>query len=239
MKRILVVEDEEDIRDLLCHHLTKEGFHPQGVPDAESALAEVRRQRPDAILLDLMLPDMQGNELCRILKGSEWSAGIPILMVTAKGEEIDRLLGFELGADDYVTKPFSMRELIARLRAVLRRLRETPSAAELPPYKGHSLSMDFSSYEVRVRGEPVNLSLIEFRLLKHFVTHPHNVYTRSQLLELIWGKDTTVMPRTVDVHIQKLRARIEDDPRNPRMILTVRGAGYKFQPGSAARSAHL
>jgi two-component system alkaline phosphatase synthesis response regulator PhoP len=236
-KRILVIEDEEDIRDLICHHLTKEGFQPQGVPDAESGLAEVRRQKPDAILLDLMLPDMQGNEFCRILKGADWSAGIPILMVTAKAEEIDRLLGFELGADDYITKPFSVRELIARLRAVLRRIREIPASAELPPYKGHSLSMDFASYDVRVRGKPVNLSLIEFRLLKHFVTHPNNVYSRSQLLDLVWGKDTTVMPRTVDVHIQKLRAQIEEDPRNPRMILTVRGAGYKFQPNSSAQQS--
>lgn len=235
-KRILVVEDEEDIRDLICHHLTKEGFQPQGVSDAETALVEVRRKKPDAILLDLMLPDMQGNELCRILKGSEWSAMIPIVMVTAKGEEIDRLLGFEMGADDYVTKPFSVRELVARLRAVLRRTREIPVSAELAPYKGHSLSMDFSSYEVRVRGRPVNLSLIEFRLLKHFVTHPHCVYSRSQLLDLIWGKDTTVMPRTVDVHIQKLRARIEENPGNPTMILTVRGAGYKFQPDPAGRA---
>lgn len=235
-KNILVVEDEEDIRELICHHLAKEGFQAQAVPSAESALDEVRKQRPDAILLDLMLPDMQGNELCRILKGSDWSAGIPILMVTAKGDEIDRLLGFELGADDYVTKPFSLRELTARLRAVLRRTRQIPVATELPPYKGHQLFMDFSSYEVRVRGEPVDLSLIEFRLLKHFVTHPHSVYSRGQILDLVWGKDTTVMPRTVDVHIQKLRARIEEDPRNPKMILTVRGAGYKFQPGGSDRS---
>jgi DNA-binding response OmpR family regulator len=230
MKNVLIVEDERDLRELVCHHLKKEGFKPVGVPDAETAYAEVQHRVPDAIILDLMLPGMQGTELCRILRGVERTAKVPILMVTAKDEEIDKLLGFELGADDYMTKPFSLRELVARLRAVLRRISEPHSHTQIPPYVSDSLYMNFHSYEVRVRGEEVSMSLIEFRLLKHFVTHPEIVYSRDQLLDSVWGTETSVMPRTVDVHIQKLRALVEEDPKNPRMILTVRGAGYKFQP---------
>lgn len=229
-KTILVVEDEQDIRELLCHNLTKEGFEAVGVADAETALERIQQRVPDAILLDLMLPSMQGTEFCKVLRSSEWTARIPILMVTAKVEEIDRLIGFELGADDYITKPFSVRELIARLRAVLRRTGTIFDDEQMQPYKSRSLYMNFSSYEVRVRGKEVNLSLIEFRLLKHFVTHPHRVYSRKQILDLIWGKESSVMPRTVDVHVQKLRAQVEEDPRNPKMLVTVRGAGYKFQP---------
>jgi DNA-binding response OmpR family regulator len=179
-----------------------------------------------------MLPGMQGTELCRILRGAERTARVPILMVTAKDEEIDKLLGFELGADDYMTKPFSLRELVARLRAVLRRSSDTHSHTQIPPYTSDALFINFQSYEVRVRGEEVSMSLIEFGLLKHFVTHPEIVYSRDQLLDAVWGRETSVMPRTVDVHIQKLRALIEADPKNPRMILTVRGAGYKFQPNA-------
>jgi DNA-binding response OmpR family regulator len=230
MKTVLIVEDERDLRDLLCHQLRKEGFRPIGVVDAETAYAEVQHRVPDAIVLDLMLPGMQGTELCRILRSTERTAKVPILMVTAKDEEIDKLLGFELGADDYMTKPFSLRELVARLRAVLRRASEPHAPTHIPPYVSQALTMNFHSYEVRVRGEEVALSLIEFRLLKHFVTHPEIVYSRDQLLDAVWGTETSVMPRTVDVHIQKLRALIEEDPKNPRMLVTVRGAGYKFQP---------
>jgi DNA-binding response OmpR family regulator len=228
MKTVLIVEDERNLRELICHHLSKEGFKPIAVPDGETAYAEVQHRVPDAIVLDLMLPGMQGTELCRILRGVDRTARVPILMVTAKDEEIDKLLGFELGADDYMTKPFSLRELVARLRAVLRRSSDKHSLTQVPPYVSDVLSINFNSYEVRVRGEEVSMSLIEFRLLKHFVTHPEIVYSRDQLLDAVWGRETSVMPRTVDVHIQKLRALVEADPKTPRMILTVRGAGYKF-----------
>jgi phosphate regulon transcriptional regulator PhoB len=232
MKNILVVEDERDIRELICHHLKKEGFRPLATADGETAYAEVQKRLPDAILLDLMLPGMQGLELCRILRGKDRSARVPILILTAKEEEIDKLVGFEMGADDYITKPFSPRELIARLRAVLRRAGEAPSPEQRPPYESGALYVNFATYEVRVRNKPVALSPIEFRLLRHLVTHPEIVFSRDQLLDSVWGRDTFVMPRTVDVHIQKLRSLIEKDPRRPEMILTVRGAGYKFQPGA-------
>lgn len=233
MKSVLIVEDERDLRELVCHHVRKEGFKPIAAPDAETAYAEVQHCVPDAIVLDLMLPGMQGTELCRILRSTERTAKVPILMVTAKDEEIDKLLGFELGADDYMTKPYSLRELVARLRAVLRRTSDTGSPTQIPPYVSDALFMNFHSYEVRVRGEVVSMSLIEFRLLKHFVIHPEIVYSRDQLLDAVWGTETSVMPRTVDVHIQKLRALVEEDPKSPRMILTVRGAGYKFQPNAS------
>lgn len=230
MKNVLVVEDERDIRDLICHHLTKEGYRPVGVADAETAYAEIQKRLPHAIVLDLMLPGMQGLELCRILRGKDRTARVPILIVTAKEEELDKLLGFELGADDYITKPFSPRELVARLRAVLRRADEPTAPEQLPPYEDGPLYVNFATYEVRVRGKGVDLSPIEFRLLKHLVAHPQIVFSRDQLLDSVWGRDTYVMPRTVDVHIQKLRAVVEEDPSHPQMILTVRGAGYKFQP---------
>ncbi len=230
MKQILVVEDEVDIRELICHHLKKEGFQTLSVPDAETGFAEVQKRLPDAIVLDLMLPGMQGLELCRILRGKERTSGIPILILTAKEEEIDKLLGFELGADDYITKPFSPRELVARLRAVLRRANEPSRPEQRPPYEDGALYLNFATYEVRVRNKPVELSPIEFRLLRHLVTHPEIVFSRDQLLDSVWGRDTFVMPRTVDVHVQKLRSLVEKNPSQPQMILTVRGAGYKFQP---------
>ncbi len=226
------MEDERDIRDLLCHHLGKEGFKTVGVPDAETALASIQREVPDAVLLDLMLPGMQGLELCKILRKRDRTASLPILILTARGEEIDKLLGFELGADDYITKPFSPREIVARVRAVLRRTEEGSAPTRIRSFENKRIRVDFATYEVRVEGKPVNLSPTEFRLLRHFVHNPQIVFTRDQLLDAVWGTETYVLPRTVDVHIQRLRALLEQDPRNPQMILTVRGAGYKFQPES-------
>ena len=233
MKTVLVVEDERDLRTLVCHHLEKEGFTAVGAPDAETAYTTIQQHIPDAILLDLMLPGMQGLEFCKILRNQERTAGIPILILTAKGEELDKLLGFELGADDYITKPFSPRELVARLRAVLRRTSERPPSEAPRPFETSDLCVDFATHEVRVRGEEIALSPTEFRLLRHLVTHPRIVFSRDQLLDAAWGTETHVLPRTVDVHIQRLRALIEEDPGNPKMILTVRGTGYKFQPEPA------
>ncbi len=230
MKYILVVEDEKDLRELVCHYLRKEGYRAEGVPDAESGYTKVQESLPEAIILDLMLPGMQGTEFCRILKSHERTERVPILILTARAEEFDRLLGFEIGADDYITKPFSPRELIARLRAVLRRAAGIRTAQQQEIYQDASLFMNFATYEVRVRKQEVALSSVEFRILKHFVVHPHRVYSRDQILESVWGFDTHVKPRTIDVHIQKLRTLIEEDPTNPRRIVTVRGIGYKFVP---------
>jgi two-component system, OmpR family, alkaline phosphatase synthesis response regulator PhoP len=230
VKTILVVEDEKDLRDLVCHHLEKEGFKPVGVHDAETAYTTIEQRIPDAIILDLMLPGMQGLELCKILRNKDRTAQVPILILTAKEEEIDKLLGFELGADDYITKPFSPRELIARLKAVLRRSIERPPSGQPQIFENDVLYVNLATHEIRVRGKEVTLSPTEFRLLRHLVTHPKIVFSRDQLLDAAWGTETFVLPRTVDVHIQRLRSLIEEDPGNPEIIVTVRGAGYKFQP---------
>lgn len=231
MKYVLVVEDEKDLRELVCHHLRKAGFDAEGVSDAESAYARIHTDLPGAIVLDLVLPGvMQGTELCRLLRSSERTERIPVLILTGRTEEFDKLLAFEMGADDYMTKPFSPRELVARLRAVLRRASGAPATQQKQIYQDASLFLNFATYEVNARGQALELTSVEFRILKHFVLHPHRVYSRDQILESIWGFDTRVKPRTVDVHIQKLRQHIEEDPTNPRRIVTVRGVGYKFVP---------
>ncbi len=228
--RILVVDDEPDIVELVSANLRKEGFSVQGVGDGARALSLVRQEPFDLVVLDLMLPDVQGLEVCRALRRDPKTAGIPLIMLTARGEEIDKLIGFEVGADDYVTKPFSPRELVARIRALLRRQeREQNRAAEPERYERGGLVVDFASYEVSRHGEPISLRPMEFRLLRFFLTHPERVYTRDQLLDLVWGEEF-VEPRTVDVHIKRLRAQIEEDPANPKLIVTVRGVGYKFVP---------
>jgi two-component system phosphate regulon response regulator PhoB len=230
MGYILVVEDEKDLRELVCHHLQKEGFQVEGVPDAEQGYTQIQERLPEAIVLDLMLPGMQGTELCRLLKSHEQTERIPILILTARSDEFDRLLGFEIGADDYMTKPFSPRELVARLRAVLRRAAGTRTAQRQEIYQDASLYMNFATYEVKVGNRQIPLSSVEFRILKHFVLHPHRVYSRDQILDAVWGFDTHVKPRTVDVHIQKLRMLIEKEPMAPKRIVTIRGIGYKFIP---------
>lgn len=239
MKYVLVVEDEKDLRELVCHHLQKEGYHAEGVPDAESAYVRIQEKLPEAIILDLMLPGMQGTELCRILRSHERTERVPILILSARADEFDRLLGFEIGADDYVPKPFSPRELIARLRAVLRRTAVASATPSKEVYQDGSLFMNFATYKVEVRKQEIALSSVEFRILKHFVLHPHRVYSRDQILEAVWGFDTHVKPRTVDVHIQKLRQLIEEDPTNPKRIVTVRGIGYRFVPDPSRPSPEV
>ncbi len=228
MKSVLVIEDEALVRDLICHHLAREGFRPQGCPDAETAYRLLQERVPDAIVLDLMLPGMQGLELCKLIRTKESLAGIPIIILTAKEDELDKLLGFELGADDYVTKPFSPRELVARIRAILRRCSASVAPVERSCFNKGDLYVDFARHQVKVRGKEVSLTATEFRLLKHFVEHPGIVFSRDQLLDAVWGPNTFVLPRTVDVHIQRLRALVEPDPSNPTFIITVRGVGYKF-----------
>ncbi|HEX7125010.1 MAG TPA: response regulator [Thermodesulfobacteriota bacterium] len=228
--RVLVVDDEPDIVELVAANLRKEGFEVQGVGEGARALSLVRHEPFDVVVLDLMLPDVQGLEVCRALRRDPKTAGIPLIMLTARGEEVDKLIGFEVGADDYLTKPFSPRELVARVRALMRRQeREQARPVESERYEVGGLVVDFATYEVTRNGRPVSLRPMEFRLLRFFLTHAERVYTRDQLLDLIWGEEF-VEPRTVDVHIKRLRAQIEENPADPKLIVTVRGVGYKFVP---------
>jgi len=226
MGTILVVEDELDIANLVKFHLEKAGLSARVVGDGKQALDLIVRDQPDLVVLDLMLPGLDGLEVCRRLRGSSATRGIPIIMLTAKAEEVDRILGLEMGADDYVPKPFSPRELVARVKAVLRRATAPPEPSEAPVVVG-GLRLDPARHEVRKNDQPVALSAMEFRLLEFFLRHRGRVYSRAQLLDQVWGQDRFVEPRTVDVHIRRLREKIEENPRTPELILTVRGMGYK------------
>ncbi|HUI25862.1 MAG TPA: response regulator [Candidatus Kryptonia bacterium] len=226
--RVLVVEDEPDIAELVRYHLEQEGFAASVVDDGEKAFDLIRQRQPALIVLDLMLPGMSGLDVCRRLRAEPATARLPIVMLTARAAEVDRVLGLEMGADDYVTKPFSPRELIARVRAVLRRAYGPELERAHDVYEKGRLRLDFDTYEVTLDGKPIELSLREFELLRFFVRSPNRVYDRLQILDLVWGQDTYVEPRTVDVHVRRLRARIERDDAHPELILTVRGVGYKF-----------
>jgi phosphate regulon transcriptional regulator PhoB len=229
-QKILVVEDESDIRELLRYNLAQEGFAVEEAADGAEALDRIARRAPDLLVLDLMLPRLSGLELCRRLRSNPESARLPILVVTAKGAEVDRVVGLEMGADDYVVKPFSPRELVARVKALLRRANSALEPAAPALYERGRLRIDFSTYEVFVDGRQRELALREFELLRFFVQHPLRVYGREQLLDLVWGRDTFVEPRTVDVHVRRLRQQIERDDANPELILTVRSVGYRFNP---------
>lgn len=229
--RILVADDEKDIVELIAFNLAKEGFDVIKAYDGEATLELARSGQPDLLLLDLMLPGIPGLDLCRMLRRDPRTASLPIIMVTARGEEVDRVLGLEMGADDYVTKPFSVRELVARVRAVLRRRMEQ----EKPPEEiidGGSLRINLSTCEVSVGDRRVELSAKELRLIAFLARRPGRVYTREQILDHVWGDEVYVEPRTVDVHIKRLRARIEENPEKPRLIQTVRGIGYRLADGS-------
>jgi DNA-binding response OmpR family regulator len=225
---ILLVDDEPDIVDLISINLSREGYHVVPAYTGEEGLDLVRTKRPDLMILDLMLPGIQGLEVCRHVRINPEYSNMPILILSAKDTEVDRVLGLEMGADDYVTKPFSMRELTARVRAALRRKegnqKENSDEAKFV-HKG--LSIDFDKYEVIVEGARVELSPIEMKLLSFLVKSPGRVYSRDQLLNKIWG-DAFVTPRSVDVHVSHLRKLIEKDPQKPAYILTVTGVGYKF-----------
>ncbi len=226
--RILIVDDEKDIADLVAYNLEKEGYEVLKALDGEKALALVRAKKPALVVLDLMLPGIQGLEVCKRLRRDAESASIPIIMLTAKGEELDRVIGLEVGADDYVTKPFSVKELVARIKAVLRRsdAGRQPEKPEIFEFKG--LRIDMKSYEVTVGGRRVTLSPKEFKLLHFLSRNPGRVYSRDQILDRVWGDESFVEPRTVDVHVRRLRAQIEEDENSPTYIVTVRGVGYKF-----------
>jgi two-component system alkaline phosphatase synthesis response regulator PhoP len=227
---VLVVEDEKDIRELVRFHLEQEGYTVREADSGEAATTELQAGVPDLVLLDIMLPGTDGLMLCRRLRGRAETAGVPIIMLTAKAAEVDRVLGLEMGADDYVTKPFSPRELVARVKAVMRRARPSELAVAGEVYERGRLRVDFDSYEVFLNGQRINLSLREFELLKFFVRNPYKAYDRLQLLDLVWGQEVHVEPRTVDVHVRRLRKQIERNDAVPELILTVRGVGYKFNP---------
>ena len=228
---MLVVEDEEDIRALVRYNLEQEGFGVEEARDGAEGYDSIRRHTPDAMVLDLMLPGMSGLELCQKLRTESPTQALPIVMLTAKSSEVDRILGLEMGADDYVVKPFSPRELVARIRAVLRRSHaQAAPAAGGPVYERGRLRIDMGTYEVFVDGKQRQLCLREFELLRFFAEHPMRVYSREQLLDLVWGRDVFVEPRTVDVHVRRLRRQIERDDSKPELILTVRSVGYRFNP---------
>jgi two-component system, OmpR family, alkaline phosphatase synthesis response regulator PhoP len=228
--KILVVEDEADIRELIRYNLEREGFAVEEAATGSEALDRLKRRLPDLMLLDLMLPGMPGLELCRVVRADKQMAPLPILVVTAKGTEVDRVLGLEMGADDYVVKPFSPRELVARVKALLRRAHPDAASSQAGSYERGRLRMDLGTYQVFVESKLAELALREYELLRFFVEHPMRVYTREQLLDMVWGRDTYVEPRTVDVHIRRLRQHIERDDAKPELILTVRGVGYRFNP---------
>jgi len=227
-KKILVVDDEKDIVEMISYNLEQEGFAVIKAYDGQMAWERVKTAKPDLVVLDLMIPGIHGLEVCKLIRRDAATQNLPIIMLTAKSDQVDKILGLELGADDYVTKPFNVRELIARIRAVLRRYegRQQIELSETFAFQG--LSVNFGSCTVAVDGKKVDLSSREFKLLKFFTGHPGRVYSRDQLLDYVWGDEAFVEPRTVDVHISRLRATIEQDKENPKYILTVRGIGYKF-----------
>jgi DNA-binding response OmpR family regulator len=227
---VLVVDDEPDIRALIVHHLTQDGFRCRTAADGSEALARLRAGTPDLIVLDLMLPGIDGLEVTRRVRAEPAWAAVPIIMLTAKAEEIDKVLGLELGADDYITKPFSVREFRSRVRAVLRRaeLVRADEPGEEPIERGE-LRIDFEKRLVEVRGVPVRLTYVEFEILAALARSPGRVFSRIQLLERVWGDASYRDPRTVDVHIRHLREKLESDPKHPELVFTVRGVGYRFR----------
>ncbi len=222
-KLIAVLDDEPDILELVSLHLRKAGFRVEGFVDATGFYTALGREVPDLVVLDLMLPDADGLDICRYLRRETRTAAVPIIMLTARVEETDRVLGLESGADDYVVKPFSPRELVARVRAVLRRL-DAVRRGEGVVTVG-DLSLDPQGFRVTVRGEPVDLTATEFRILEILVRGPHRVFTRDQLIEGVWGYDKPVIDRTIDTHVRNLREKLGSEGEQ---IRTVRGVGYKY-----------
>lgn len=230
--RVLVVEDETNIRELVCLHLRHEGYTCDGLGDGKVALDRAAAERYDLMVLDVMLPGLDGLSLCRAVRNGSLNRDVPILMLTARREESDKVVGLESGADDYLTKPFGVRELVARARALLRRPRQsaTPLAAESDTaiVRVHGIEIDVPKRRVRLKGSDIELTDQEFRLLHLLATHAGIVFSREALVGKIWRGDTFVTVRSVDTLVKRLRRRIEADPGNPRFLLTVWGVGYKF-----------
>jgi two-component system alkaline phosphatase synthesis response regulator PhoP len=230
--RVLLVEDEQDVAELIRYNLTKEGYDVVLCGNGNEALRLARENRPDVMLLDIMVPQLNGWEVCRRIKKDPELAAIPVIMVSGRVEEGDKVLGFEVGADDYVTKPFSPRELIARVRAVLRRGRQVDSKEKKASLKVGDLEIDRYRFEVRMKNRPVELTPKEFELLATLVGAPGRVFGREELLDLVWGRDGFVEPRTVDVHVARLRGKFAAARLEEPGIETVRGVGYRFRDKS-------
>ena len=224
---ILLVDDEESIQKLLTYPLEREGYRVVQARDGEEALERFVEGPVDLVVLDLMLPKLGGLEVCRRMRRVE--SAVPIIMLTARGDEVDKVVGLEIGADDYITKPFSIREFMSRVRALLRRAQLPPAAARTDVIEGDGLRIDTAKRTVDVRGEPVDLTYLEFELLRTLAASPGRVFSRATLLQDLWGGAEYRDPRTIDVHVRHLREKIERDPGDPEFIFTVRGAGYRFR----------
>jgi len=227
-RTILVVEDEKEIQDLLAHYLRKEGFSPILASDGEAAILKARKEKPDLVLLDILLPKADGLEVLRAIRSDDTIGRTPVVMLTAKGDETDRVVGLELGADDYIPKPFSPREVVARIKAILRRSRPGAQEPEPATLTYRELLMDVGRHEVRYQGKPVGLTAKEFRILQTLLSSSGRVLSRDAILSKVWGEDTHVIDRTVDVHIAKLRQKI---PFLVKAIETVKDVGYKLREG--------
>jgi two-component system response regulator RegX3 len=225
MTRLLVVEDEQSLREPLVYLLQKEGYETIEAEDGIKAISLFETENPDLILLDLMLPGKSGSEVCRTIRAT---SNVPIIMLTAKDSEIDKVVGLEIGADDYVTKPYSTRELLARMKAVLRRQTE-PAVTAGNLLQGGPVSMDIERHQVFVHGEKIAMPLKEFELLELLLENINRVLTRGQIIDRVWGSNYYGDTKTLDVHIKRIRSKIEDDPARPVHLLTVRGLGYKFE----------
>ena len=226
---ILLVDDEESVQKLLTYPLERDGYRVVQARDGEEALASFKQQPVDLVVLDVMLPKLDGLEVCKRLRAA---SSVPIVMLTARGDELDKVLGLELGADDYITKPFSIREFRSRVRALLRRAATPPVAGRAEDMiEADGLRIDLAKRDVEVHGKPVQLTYVEFELLRTLASHPGRVYTRETLLQALWGGSDYREPRTIDVHVRHLREKLERDPRDPQFILTVRGVGYRFRSG--------
>lgn len=230
--KILIVDDEPHIVELVKYNLLQDGYDVVTAYDGSEAVTRAHDSHPDLIILDLMLPYIDGLEVCRRIRRE---SSVPILMLTAKDGELSRVVGLEIGADDYVTKPFSPRELTARVRAILRRAAREDAPPTPGPFRGGRLTLTPESHEVTLDGRPVDLTAKEFELLHVVMSHPNRVFTRDFLLEHIWGYDYYGSTRTVDMHISRLREKIEDNPASPTHIVTIRGVGYKFKTDTAPR----
>ena len=231
MKKILLIEDDADLFSLLKYNLEKEGFALSGQHTGKGAIELCRQVRPDLILLDIMLPDSDGLDICKGIRNDAQLAQIPVIFLTARASETDRIVGLELGANDYIVKPFFVREVIARIKLQFRG-NSTPSRS----LKAGGIELDRTSCKVTLNNEPLTLTATEFNLLEFFLTHPGRAYSRDQLLESVWGEQRFVTPRTVDVHIRRLREQIEEQPDNPRYLTTVRGFGYRFEDNTRPSS---
>jgi DNA-binding response OmpR family regulator len=224
---ILLVDDEDAVQKLLAYPLERDGFRVVQARDGEEALARFAEEHVDLVVLDLMLPKLDGLEVCKRLRAS---SSVPIIMLTARDDELDKVLGLELGADDYITKPFSIREFRSRVRALLRRAAIPASAdGNEETIERDGLRIDVARRDVEVSGRPVQLTYVEFELLRTLATNPGRVYTRELLLQALWGGSDYREPRTIDVHVRHLREKLEQDPSEPQFILTVRGVGYRFR----------